>query len=208
MFNPKMYWNNRLTQNYSLNGVGDITLGNFNKYLYFIRKIAFQNIIRKLNISRSSTVADIGSGTGFYIKQWSKTKAKKIYGIDISKHAVEALSQEFKDDKYRFYEADISSGDLPVTKVDFVSAFDMLYHIVDDSKYRKAFKNINKMLSSKGVFIFSDNLLKESKEIRKEHQVCRSKTFIMQSLEEAGFEIMNIKPMFVLMTQVSHLAFP
>ncbi|MBN1251710.1 MAG: class I SAM-dependent methyltransferase [Bacteroidales bacterium] len=202
MFNPEKYWEERLSQHYSIIGVGDITLGKYNNYLYKVRRFAFKRIIKKLNIKLyDKHVADIGAGTGFFINLWKK--AKSVTGFDITNHAVTKLKEIFTDSKFFFYQSDISSKDLIIdNKFDIISAFDVLYHITDDDKYNEAFKNINRMLSNTGILIFSDNLIRENKEFRIIHQVCRSKEFVLQILKNNGFEVQFTRPMFYLMNTV------
>ncbi len=201
MFDTKKYWNNRLKKDYSLNSVGDITLGAYNNYLYKVRKFIFKKIINNLNLSvNNAIIADIGSGTGFYIDLWQNQTVRKIIGIDISTHAVKMLKERFTESKFEFIEADISTKPVKIENIDVITAFDIFYHIVDDDKYLSALININKMLKLNGVFIFSDNLLR-GKKINKEHQVCRNEQLVRQSLNNAGFEIINIYPMFILMNQ-------
>ena len=43
---------------------------------------------------------------------------------------------------------------------DAVSAFDVLFHIVDDAAYGRAFQNIASLLKPGGWFLWSDNFLK------------------------------------------------
>ncbi len=70
-----------------------------------------------------------------------------ITGIDITSIAIENLKGEFPNAE--FYRADISSdkdiGFLIGTSKEFdvVSAFDVLFRIVDDNKYEEAIKNIH-----------------------------------------------------------------
>jgi predicted TPR repeat methyltransferase len=202
MFNPQAYWNNSLSKEYSLEGVGDFTLGKYNIYLYRLRKVVFRNLINKfiLNV-KDKRVADVGAGTGFYINLWDRVSAGKITGFDISEYAVERLTERFRGSKFSFKFLDISANIQIPEKFDVVSAFDVFYHIVDDGKYISALKNVHGMLDQNGIFIFSDNLIKGEKEFRIKHQVCRSKEFVLKNLKNTGFEIVAIKPMFVLMNK-------
>jgi ubiquinone/menaquinone biosynthesis C-methylase UbiE len=125
-FSPKTYWEDRLVGKYSLEGVGDITLGKYNLYLYKVRKWVFKRIVNKyLSEVKLKSVADVGSGTGFYIDLWNKIGAGKITGFDISQYAVEKLSVKYSDEKFAFKTKDISDICLPEERFDIISAFDI-----------------------------------------------------------------------------------
>lgn len=198
---PKDYWERRLTENFDLHGTGYITLGrNYNRWLYKVRKYIFSKEIKSLGInSRNIDVLDVGSGTGFYIKLWKEMGIKSVCGLDITNVAVENLRRQYPSDK--FYVTDIGEkdvGDLQKRKFDVISAFDVLFHIVDDSKYETAINNINKLLKKDGLFIFSDNFIHRST-TRSQNQASRPLEAIEKILSQNGFTIIKRRPMFVIM---------
>jgi hypothetical protein len=75
---------------------------------------------------------------------------------------------------------------------------DVLFHIVDDEQYRRAFVNIASALAPGGWFIWSDNFLHHDTE-RVMHQASRSLAESEDAVRAAGFEIVERVPMFVLM---------
>lgn len=89
---------------------------------------------------------DVGCGTGFFIERWRKLGAKNIVGVDITSVAIKNLREKYSD--VEFYQMDIGDSIQSVLKGNFcaVSAFDVLYHIVDDKKYVKAINNIYSLL--------------------------------------------------------------
>ena len=69
-FDPKAYWESRLSDEYSLAGVGYSGLGlSYNRWLYRIRKRVFRRTVRGFLVGDpgAARVLDVGSGTGFYI---------------------------------------------------------------------------------------------------------------------------------------------
>jgi SAM-dependent methyltransferase len=198
------YWENRLKENFGLHGAGYIGLGrSYNNWLYKVRRKVFVSRIKSMYLDFSDKeVLDVGCGTGFYVGLWkNQIGVRHITGIDITNIAIKNLKGKFPDAE--FYRADISSDEdiaflIRTKKFDVVSAFDVLFHIVDDNKFEKAIKNIHSMLKPKGLFVFSDNFI-HGPTIRSTYQVSRSLSHIEKTLFNNGFEIIQRRPMFVLM---------
>lgn len=197
---PKSYWEKRLASHTGLTGVGYISLGqHYNNWLYKVRQKVFLKLMKSRHINFSATdVVDIGSGTGFYIEQWKKLGVKSITGTDITTVAVNRLQEKYPG--HQFYQMDIgdSLSSTPQAQYDIVSAFDVLFHIVDDSRFEKAIENIHTLLRPEGLFIFSDNFLHRETS-RSAWQASRSLYEIESVLAKTGFTIVQRTPMFVLM---------
>ncbi len=200
-FNPKQYWENRLNQNYDLQGVGYINLGkSYNNWLYQVRKVVFNTKILPYltkNISHAH-ILDIGSGTGFYIARWKEASGRNVTGCDITSVAVTNLKGKYPD--FNFIQADIGDEltNLETNKYDIISAFDVLFHIVDDDRFNKSIKNISNLLKPDGIFILSDNFIHQPT-MRAEHQVSRNIEEINKTLSDNGLAIIARIPMFILM---------
>jgi SAM-dependent methyltransferase len=143
-------------------------------------------------------LATLGSGMGFYLDRWKELGVDQLRGSDFSEVAVSRLEQKYPE--IQFTQLDI--GDcLPENlrrSQDAVSAFDMLFHIVDDTRYRRAIQNIHAALVEGGWFLFSDLFLHEETK-RWEHMVARSLDDVERTLTSAGFRIVSRKPVFALM---------
>jgi hypothetical protein len=79
-----------------------------------------------------------------------------------------------------------------------VSAFDVLFHIVDDSRVAQAVQNNYSIFQPGGLLVFSDNFF-HGETIRATNQVSRSLKEIENVLIAAGFKIVERTPMFALM---------
>jgi SAM-dependent methyltransferase len=204
-FRVRDYWESRLRQSYSLQGVGYQRLGTqYNKWMYRLRARVFQRVARGLGVDWSSArVLDVGSGTGFYVDQWHQLGVPKVTGVDITEVAVEQLRRKFPGDV--FEQLDVGKP-LPAhgsrltahAGLDAVSAMDVLFHIVDDTEYAQAFRNIAALLEPGGWLIWSDNFLRHGTE-RVTHQVSRSLAESEAAVRQAGLEIVRRVPMFVVM---------
>ena len=169
--------------------------------MYRVRAHVVARQIRKARIDLSQCDAlDIGSGTGFYIDLWSSLGAKTVTGSDFAPFAIAALRKRFPE--RQFVRLDITSCVLPpeLGQFDVVSAFDILYHIIDDAKYEQAFRNLGLLVRPGGFLAFSENLLPGQRELNV-HQVSRSYAEITQLLSDNGFEILRRAPVFFLMNR-------
>ena len=221
-FDPRQYWETRLREHYSLAGVGYLRLGRrYNAWMYRVRGEVFDRIVQGIGNRESGvgvgggsysplptsyslgwwkdrSVLDVGSGTGFYADRWLRAGAR-VTGLDLTDVAVEALARSFPG--ARFVRADVgSTGGVPLESASFdaASAMDVLFHIVDDDAYARAFVNIASVLKPGGWLLWSDNFLRHATE-RVTHQASRSLDESVRCVEAAGFEIVDRVPMFVLM---------
>ena len=201
-FDPRAYWEQRLTESYGLDGVGFAPLGlSYNRWLYRVRKHVFKRTVRRLLLRDRAEmrVLDVGVGTGFYVDQWRDLGVGKIVGLDLTETAVAHLKTAYPG--MDFVVADVGAESVPLEPGSFeiVSAFDVLFHIVDDERYGRAMKNIFNLLKPGGYFVWSDNFLQHGRRDAGAHQVSRSLELSSQLLRDAGFEIVSRRPMFWLM---------
>lgn len=209
-FDNKQYWETRLREHYSLAGVGYLRLGRrYNEWMYRVRGEVFDRLVQATGNRQPATgwqgakVLDVGAGTGFYVDRWLRMGAE-VTGLDLTEVAVRELSHCFPT--ANFVQADIGGPlggglvgrVLPPGSFDAVSAFDVLFHIVDDAAYARAFQNIAALLRPGGWFLWSDNFLRHPTE-RVAHQVSRSLEESTAAAQAAGFEVIERVPMFVLM---------
>lgn len=200
-FDAKQYWETRLTEKWGLHGVGYAGLGKYyNAWLYRVRTRVFLRHIRPLVSDWSkSDVLDIGSGTGFYVDLWKSLAVNSVTATDITTVAVDQLQEKFPS--VECHQLDIGNG-LPELfcnrQYHVISAFDVLFHIVEDDRYQRAFENIFQMLQPGGIFVFSENFI-HGDIIREQSQVCRSLNDIEAVLKKIGFKVKLRAPMFAFM---------
>lgn len=199
-FDPAAYWERRLRRHAGLDGVGYIGLGGpYNNWLYRVRRRVFRRLMRGIDANLAAAeILDIGCGTGFYVERWKEQGATRITGIDLTEVAVERLRSRFPSD--RFLRCDISDESAPTVlgRYDIISAFDVLFHIMDDERYARAMRNISTLLRPGGWLVFSENF-HPRETVRFHHGVCRSAREIEGLVEGAGLSIVRRGPMFVLM---------
>lgn len=198
-FQPKQYWESRLKANWGLHGVGYLGLSDFNNFVYRVKGKVFLRVVRSLRLPAGFTALDVGCGTGFFIDKWLRLGASNLTGMDLTEVAVANLRQAFP--QVNFVCADVSDRDVSLpSRFTAISAMDVLFHIVDDTRYLDALRHIHSMLDDNGYFIFSEFFLHGEPAVGR-HHVSRKLTHIVSMLEEAGFSVVKRVPMHVLMNQ-------
>jgi 2-polyprenyl-3-methyl-5-hydroxy-6-metoxy-1,4-benzoquinol methylase len=199
-FDPQEYWNSRLAQQFSLEGVGWLGMSEpFNRWMYKVRRRVFLREVRRvLGERRDITVLDVGSGTGMYVDLWRGLGVRDVVASDFSTVAVRNLRQQYPE--VRVVELDITElGDeIEPRTFDVVSAMDMLFHIVDDDAYSRAIKNLVSLLKPGGLLVITENLL-EGPTQRGPEQVSRSAHEIETLLATTGARLIRCRPSFLLM---------
>jgi SAM-dependent methyltransferase len=199
-FDARSYWDRRLDRRFSLQGVGLVSVSRgYNRWLYRVRNRVFHRIVDTLGLEPGrAKVLDVGVGVGFYTRRWLELGVELV-GVDIADSAVRRLRLRYPE--VRFERLDISDD---VTGVggadgfDVVDAFDVLFHIVDDERYRDAIENIYGLLRPGGWLVFTDVCSRRRSQPSK-HYVRRSLTEVEDVLRETGFELVWRQPAFVLM---------
>jgi SAM-dependent methyltransferase len=199
-FDAKQYWEHRLAGNPGLQGVGFLRLGRrYNDWLYRVRRDVFLRWARSLGSDLSGVdVLDVGSGTGFYIDRWRELGVRSVVGADLAEVATRSLRRSHPGTEIHQIDIGTDLGPLAHRRFDIVSAFDVLFHIVDDANFQRAIAHIRSLLEPGGLFVWSDNFV-HHQPARAAHQVSRSLDSIHKALAVGGFEVVERRPMFVLM---------
>jgi SAM-dependent methyltransferase len=197
-FDPETYWEERLSADFTLGGVGYRGLGvGFNRWAYRVRRHIILRRLRSLDLPSDARVLDVGAGTGFMIETWRETSVGEIFGCDITQVAVDRLRSRFPG--VTFSRIDVASETLSLPdRFDAVSANDVLFHIVEDTAYQRAINNIAGSLKPGGYFVFTD-FFRHGDTERGRHWVARDTSDIVSTLETAGLEVIDRQPLFVLM---------
>lgn len=198
-FDPRRYWEQRLSTRYTLGSTGWLSLGErFNSWSYAVRRLVFTRLAcDALNGKRSAHVLDVGSGTGFYLNLWQQLGVEQIVGSDLTSAAVERLRVRFP--RATIQRIDIGTTELPLgpRQYDAISVMDVMFHIVDDDRYVQSLQNLAGLLKPDGRLIFSEIFVPQ--EYRSEHQVSRTKVQIESMLSAAGLTVACTRPVFFLM---------
>jgi len=200
---PKAYWQKRLSEKFSISGVGYANFSEYyNKWLYKAKIRILKRLLSAYCIAiHNKTICDIGCGTGFFVKFYKHAGAREIFGIDITHISVKSLKLEYPE--YNFIEADISSNSV-VSKInrkfDVLNIFDVLYHITNDKSFKQAIVNICRLINTNGFVFISDRCGSENIKVA-EHVKFRSKKMYEKILTENGFQIITILPLYLFLNR-------
>ena len=106
---------------------------------------------------RPERVLDLGSGTGHWIEFYTRLfPVKSIVGVDISREAVRLLQERFHErPEVRFVRGQVLDVDLGDKPFDLASCVGVLFHIVDDGKWRDTLCRLYDCLRPGGLLIAS-----------------------------------------------------
>lgn len=123
------------------NQKGGIELEHLNRYYFAINQFDIKDKI----------VLDIASGEG-YGSNIIASKSKYVYGIDISKDAIEYASQRYQKKNIQFIQGAADKIPLKNNSIDIVVSFETIEH---HNKHSEMLKEIKRVLKENGVLIMS-----------------------------------------------------
>ncbi len=201
-FDAKQYWEDRLEAREGLDAVGWAGLGKgFNRWMYKVRRRVFEReVVPRVPAVAKARVLDVGCGSGFYIDRWLDAGVADVTGCDITSASVERLGERYPGRRFVRFELGEDDPELLGERFDAVSAFDVLFHIVDDKRFEKAIATLAKLVRPGGLVVFSDNFVHGPAK-RSLHHVNRSLGEVEAAVADAGLAVEHRCPVFVLMNE-------
>jgi SAM-dependent methyltransferase len=193
-YDPKAIYSRLYNKSFDLAASGYPKLAlTFNTWLYRNFSRALINLLRDCGIEiRGARVLELACGSGYFTESFRRMEPAALTGVDLAPESVERLSEWHKS--YTFVEADITDPglDLPGKPFDFASAFNVVFHILDDKKFKQAIINMGRHLDKGGWAIINDSLPPTSTGPRG-HVRFRSLDMFEEALMEAGLEILELR---------------
>ncbi|MHC5054647.1 MAG: class I SAM-dependent methyltransferase [Planctomycetota bacterium] len=196
-FDPVSYWRGRLSACPSLQGTGSCFAPLcWQKWLYRGKTRAYLRLMDRAGFSvEGRDVLDFGCGTGYFEDLWESLGAGSTGGVDVSEEMIERNRARHPGRTYicadLARDADVLRG---LGEVDFVTAIDVLFHIVDERALRASLEALLSALRTGGYFMFTDALRSRP---TAEHVRFRSYGFWQELLPELGLEYVAREPVFV-----------
>lgn len=157
----------------------------------------YEHLLRYLfaaQFVKNKSVLDLGCGSGYGTSILSKEgEAKEVYGLDISKEAIEYANKFYKGKNITFKVSDVENL-AESRKVDVALAFEVLEHI---EKQEKFLQGVRRGLKKRGIFIVSmpntntypkGNPFHKKELTPKEFEALLKKNFKIVKIFQQGFE--------------------
>jgi SAM-dependent methyltransferase len=208
-YDNSRYWTERLEREFNLAGVGHAGVGiAFNRWAYRVRRAVLLRALAAHGITvAGATVLELGFGTGFYLDLWREMNAAHVLGFDITEIAVRAARERFGSAGWRFEQGDIGAP-LPLERLagqcDVVTAFDVLFHLVEDRNWNGALDNIGAALKPGGHAVIFDKY--QAVENAVSHVRRRTLAAYREALAARGLEVLSVRPIFFLMNSPTDLS--
>jgi len=158
------------------------------------RKKEFNSIVTLGKINKTDSVLDIGSGEGYWTKEFSK-RSKQATGIDPDEKAISDSRRFFKEANLDFVKCAVEDLPFDQSTFDKVVSVSVIEHV---ESQEKALQEISRVLKPGGILSISVDVLNEDNstdEFRKWHQ---DKYFVTHYFEEKEiykmFDEVGIKP--------------
>jgi SAM-dependent methyltransferase len=197
-YDPRAFWEQRLSEQFDLRGTGETGLSlAYNRACYELRRVVLDRALREAGCDpRGRTVLDVGCGTGFFTGYYLGRGCAQLTGVDIAPTSVERLSQRHPEAHFRL--ADIGSDPIE-DRFDLVNAFDVLYHITDDTRWERAVNHLARAVASQGMLLLTDTFAELPR--LAEHNVSRTLSRYRDLLGANGLEVQAIYPTHVLLNR-------
>jgi len=205
-FDPRSYWETRLNTRFDLTGVGFRRKSvAFNRWVYRVRTELMDGLLvsNKWPV-RGKNVLDVGCGTGYFIDYWLAREAASVTGIDIAEISITRLRERFPQATFRL--ADLSDpGFSPEGTYDYITVFDVLFHIIDDTKFENAVANLARCCKP-GSKVFITDLFGKDTFAGVQHCRNRSLDTYIAAFSRHGFRLKSKTPLFFTLLPPSGLS--
>ena len=197
----RSYWEERLAAQTNLKGTGHraFNLEN-NLWLYRTQRECLDQLLQAHQVEiPGKKVLDVGSGMGFFVDYYLSRHAGYVVGLDLTETSKHYLQEHYPDGI--FYTADISEPELPFKdSFDIISAMGVLYHIVDEDRFRQALVNLCGMLNPGGFLLISDSFQKPLLPPAR-HARLRALQDYQPILQEYGVSMLALQPVYYISNQ-------
>jgi len=200
----------KLTQDYwnglhektpgQLLAVGYSTLGEgYNREAY--RRLRIPALRRLLHRNRvvPRNLLEAGVGTGAYAGLWQELGVTEWTGIDISPRAIAHLRLRYPSAEFHVIDLARPEDEFKGQCFDFVTAIDVLYHIIDDGHFATALTWLASHVGEASHLVVSDVFTDSPFGRRFKHVRRRPMEAYLQVLEPLGLRLVDRESVFAIL---------
>ena len=189
-YQPREFWEKRLSEQFDLRGTGETRLSlAYNRACYQLRREVLDDALRLAGCDpRGRRVLDVGCGTGYWTEYYL-SRGAYYTGLDIAATSVERLAA--RHPQARFVLSDVSEVAL-AERYDIANVFDVLYHVTDDDRWRRALEHLADALEPGGLLLVTD-VFAELPGLAA-HNRMRSLARHLEVLAPRGFTVEQLRP--------------
>lgn len=199
-YDPSDHWS-RLHARGDLSAVGQSGLpADLNAWLYRALERRVRWFVgRRHLLDGVTSVFDVGSGTGYWVRVWHDLGVPRVDGCDLVPEAVERLNAAFGPRGDRFVASDVGAADpgLPDEWFGLVSVMNVLLHLTDDEAFRRALANVAGLVAPGGSLLLIEPILIDASYVRPptDAQTSRARTLAAyrDPLVAAGLELVELR---------------
>lgn len=160
-YDPQDHWS-RLHARGDLSSVGQSGLpADLNAWLYRALERRVRWFARRHRlIDPTSTVFDVGAGTGYWVRVWHDLGAPRVDGCDLVPAVVDRMNGAFGPAD-RFVASDIGAIEpgLPSERYSLVSVLNVLLHLTDDAAFGRALGALAGLVAPGGRLLLVEPIL-------------------------------------------------
>jgi SAM-dependent methyltransferase len=199
-YDPRDHWS-RLHERGDLSSVGQSGLpADLNSWLYRALERRVRWFVRRNHaLDGVTSVFDVGSGTGYWVRVWHALGMPRVDGCDLVPGAVARLESEFGARGDRFVASDIGAVEAgpPADRYGLVSVMNVLLHLTDDAAFSRALANVASLVAPGGHLLLVEPILLDPSFERTvtETQTSRARAFAAyrDPLIAAGLEVVELR---------------
>ena len=148
-----------------------------------------EEVIRSIGIQSGTTIADIGSATGYFPVRFARVaRTGQVYGVDIEQTLVDYLNTRAVREQLPNLVSILGDEDDPriPEKVDLVFICDTYHHIQDRSTY---FENLKKYMQPQARLVVVD-FKKGDLPVGPSDEMKLAETEVIKELTETGYRLL------------------
>lgn len=195
-YEPREYWEARLSSSFSLSGAGWAGLAEqFLVWQYRAKRRAIRHAGLQ---SQGLDILDVGPGTGYWVAYWQSTGAANVTAIDISETSVRELTRSFPAVKVEL--GDITQQIPHGGPFHIVSAIDVLLHITEEAAYARALSNLRAAAAPGAKLVMIDPIaIRNRLTGGSYYSRVRTGGEVADALAAAGWRLVSLRPALWLM---------